>query len=165
MPVQTQPDDRSTALTRAVGNMTGWLGSFPAILLSFLLVILWFIGGLFVKDSFSNDTYQLLINTFTTIVTFWMVFIIQNTQNRDGRALQAKMDAQSEVLRRVATHLDIDLSDGLLTKTVGLEDAPEHVIKAGQDEVRSAAVDTGQHALVNPARPHREPRSQGPSPR
>ena len=38
---------------------------------------------------FSNNTYQLLINTGTTIVTFWMVFIIQNTQNRDGRAMQS----------------------------------------------------------------------------
>jgi low affinity Fe/Cu permease len=151
MPIQTQPDDRSTALTRAVGNITGWLGSFPAILLSFVLVAAWFVGGLFVQGHFSNDTYQLLINTFTTIVTFWMVFIIQNTQNRDGRALQAKMDAQSEVLRRVAERLEINDDEGLLTRTVGLEDAPEAVIKADQDLVRRAAVDTGQHGLVNPA--------------
>ena len=95
MPLQTQPDDRSTALTRTVGNITGWLGTFPAILLSFVLVAAWFGGGFFVHDHFSNDTYQLLINTFTTIVTFWMVFIIQNTQNREGRAMQAKLDAQS----------------------------------------------------------------------
>src|SRR3954452_4497781 len=76
MPVQTQPDDRSTALTRTVGNITRWLGSVPAIIFSFLLVGLCFTGGFFVRDHFSNDTYQLLINTFTTIVTFWMVFII-----------------------------------------------------------------------------------------
>jgi len=148
MPVQTQPDDKSTALTRAVGNMTGWLGSFPAILLSFVLVAGWFVGGLFVTDHLANNTYQLLINTGTTIVTFWMVFIIQNTQNREGRAMQAKLDAQSEVLRLVAQRLEIDDDEALLTLTVGLEDAPEHLIKQDQNRVRKAAVDTGEHGLV-----------------
>src|SRR4051812_12288529 len=142
MPVQTQADDKSTALTRAIGTMTGWLGSFPAILLSFVLVGSWFIGGLFVQDHFSNDTYQLLINTGTTIVTFWMVFIIQNTQNRDGRAMQAKLDAQSEVLHLMAARLDVEIPERLLTRTVGLEDAPEPVIKEDQDVVRKAMFDT-----------------------
>jgi low affinity Fe/Cu permease len=116
--------------------------------LSFILVGAWFAGGFFVRDHFSNDTYQLLINTFTTIVTFWMVFIIQNTQNRDGRAMQAKLDAQSEVLRRIAEAIRIDDDEALLTRTVGLEDAPEAVIKQDQDLVRNAAIDTGEHGLV-----------------
>src|SRR3954467_2152719 len=128
MPIQAQPDDKSTALTRALGNITGWLGSFPAILLSFVLVGAWLAGGFVVTGGFRNDTYQLLINTGTTIITFWMVFIIQNTQNREGRAMQAKLDAQSEVLRLVAERLDMDVKP-LLTRTVGLEDAPETVIK------------------------------------
>ena len=148
MAVQTQPDDRSTALTRAIGRMTGWLGSFPAIMLSFLLVGTWFVGALFVRDHFANNTYQLLINTGTTIVTFWMVFIIQNTQNRDGRAMQAKLDAQSEVIRLIAEKLDVDDDEALLTRTVGLEDAPEEIIKKDQDLVRDAAIDTGEHGLV-----------------
>jgi low affinity Fe/Cu permease len=148
MPVQTQPDDRSTSLTRLIGNMTGWLGSFPAILLSVLLVLVWFAGAFFVTDHFANDTYQLVINTGTTIITFWMVFIIQNTQNREGRAMQAKLDAQSEILRLVAEKLGIDDDEALLTKTVGLEDAPEEVIKADQEQVRRAAIDTGKHGLV-----------------
>ena len=150
--VQTQPDDRSTALTRAIGNMTGWLGSFPAILFSFVLVGMWFAGAFFVTDGFSNDTYQLLINTGTTIVTFWMVFIIQNTQNREGRAMQAKLDAQSEVLRVMAKRLEINDDEALLTRTVGLEDAPEEVIKEDQSLVRKAAVDTGRHGLVKNGR-------------
>ncbi|MDQ1396861.1 MAG: hypothetical protein QOG64_2120 [Acidimicrobiaceae bacterium] len=148
MPVQTQPDDKSTALTRAIGNMTGWLGSFPAIALSFALVGAWLVGAVFVTKHFSNNTYQLLINTGTTIVTFWMVFIIQNTQNRDGRAMQAKLDAQSEVLRVIAERLEIDDDQALLTRTVGLEDAPESVIKQDQNLVRKAAIDTGEHGLV-----------------
>jgi len=48
----------------------------------------WFVGGAFV--GLGNNTYQLVINTGTTIITFLMVFIIQNTQNRDGSAVQAK---------------------------------------------------------------------------
>jgi low affinity Fe/Cu permease len=145
--VQTQPDDKSTALTRTIGNITGWLGSFPAIMFSFVAVLAWAVGGLFVSGHFGNNTYQLLINTGTTIITFWMVFIIQNTQNREGRAMQAKLDAQSEVLQLVAERLDLDDED-LLTPLVGVEDAPEHVIKEDQDRVRKAAVDTGRHGLV-----------------
>src|SRR3954466_13078975 len=137
--IRTQPDDKSTRVTRAVGHVTGWLGSFPAILLSFFLVGIWFAGGWFVSGHFANDTYQLVINTGTTIITFWMVFIIQNTQNRDGRAMQSKLDAQSEVLRAIAERVGIDDDEDLLTRLVGVEDAPERVIKADQNRVRQAA--------------------------
>src|SRR3954447_20168013 len=119
MSVRTQPDDKSTRLTRAISSVTGWLGSFPAILLSFILVGAWVIGGFFTPGRFANDTYQLVINTGTTIVTFWMVFIIQNTQNREGRAMQAKLDAQSKVLRTLAEQLDAREAKGLLKQTVG----------------------------------------------
>jgi low affinity Fe/Cu permease len=141
--LQTQPVDHSTRLTRAIGDITGWLGSFPAILASFFVVTVWFVGGLFV--GLSSNTYQLIINTGTTIVTFLMVFIIQNTQNRDGSAVQAKLDAQSEVLRRIAERLDIADDEDLLTKLVGVEDAPARVISEDQDQVRQAAVRTGRH--------------------
>jgi low affinity Fe/Cu permease len=151
MAVKTQPDDKSTRLTRAIGNLTGWLGSFPAILLSIILVGAWAAGGLFVSGRFGNDTYQLIINTGTTIITFWMVFIIQNTQNRDGRAMQAKLDAQSEVLRAVAHRLGIVDEEGdLLTRLVGVEDAPESVIKQDQDRVRSASWAKGATGLTPP---------------
>ncbi|MDT4938027.1 MAG: hypothetical protein QOG80_1698 [Pseudonocardiales bacterium] len=144
----TQPDDKSTALTRTVGNVTGWLGSFPAILLSVALVACWFIGVSFVAGGFGNSNYQLLINTGTTIVTFLMVFIIQNTQNREGRALQTKLDAQSEVLREIAAYLGVADDEDLLTRVVGLEDAPDQVIKEDQDKVRAVAESTGRHGLV-----------------
>jgi len=54
-----------------------------------LIVIVWAIAGPFAGYS---DTWQLIINTGTTIITFLMVFLIQNTQNRDGAAVQAKLD-------------------------------------------------------------------------
>jgi low affinity Fe/Cu permease len=60
-----------------------------AFLLAALVIICWALTG----STFNySDTWQLVINTGTTIVTFLMVFIIQNTQNRDGGALQAKLD-------------------------------------------------------------------------
>lgn len=140
--LRTQPFDRSTGLTRAVSDVTGWLGSFPAILASISVVAVWFVGGAFV--GLGNNTYQLVINTGTTIVTFLMVFIIQNTQNRDGKALQTKLDAQSEVLRQIAEKLEIADDEDLLTRLVGVEDAPEHVIEDDQGRVRHAAAQTGR---------------------
>ena len=53
------------------------------------IVVVWAVTGPIFKFS---DTWQLVINTSTTIVTFLMVFLIQNTQNRDGAAIQAKLD-------------------------------------------------------------------------
>jgi low affinity Fe/Cu permease len=58
-------------------------------LLCVLLVLVWAASGPFFHFS---DTWQLVINTGTTIVTFLMVFLIQNSQNREGEALQAKLD-------------------------------------------------------------------------
>src|SRR3954466_14009568 len=138
--------DQSTRLTRLISDVTGWLGSFPAILVSLTLGTLWFGGGIFV--GLANNTYQLVINTGTTIVTFLMVFIIQNTQNRDGSAVQAKLDAQSEVLRRIAENVDISDDEDLLTKLVGVEDAPARIISEDQDKVREAAVGTGRQGAA-----------------
>jgi low affinity Fe/Cu permease len=53
------------------------------------LVLVWAISGPFFGFS---ETWQLVINTSTTIITFLMVFVLQNSQNRDGKALQAKLD-------------------------------------------------------------------------
>jgi low affinity Fe/Cu permease len=110
--------------TRVVSALTGWLGSVPAILGSVFVVLLWAAYLPFVKIAFLNTNYQLLINTTTTIVTFIMVFISQSTQNRDGRALQTKLDA---ILVAVA---------GDHEQLMGLEDLPEKAIKAA-DQRRS----------------------------
>ena len=136
-------EDHGTALTRVISNVTGWLGSFPAITLALALVAAWVIGGLFVSGGFGNDAYQLVITGGTTAVTFLMVFIIQNTQNRDDRAVQAKLDAQSEVLRLIAEKLGIDDHQDLLTRLVGVEDAPHDEIKAKQARVRERAGGSG----------------------
>jgi len=65
------------------------LGRSATFALAFLSIVLWGVTGPFFAWS---DTWQLVINTGTTIVTFLMVFVIQNTQNRDTQALQLKLD-------------------------------------------------------------------------
>ena len=71
------------------------MGSPWAFTVAFLLIVAWIVTGPMFHYS---DTWQLVINTATTIITFLMVFIIQNTQNRDTRAIQLKLD---ELLRGV----------------------------------------------------------------
>src|SRR5690349_1946255 len=66
-----------------------------AFLLATLVIVVWAVSGPLFHWS---DTWQLVINTGTTIVTFLMVFLIQNAQNRDGAAIQAKLD---ELIRAV----------------------------------------------------------------
>ena len=74
---------------KAARYTSGLVGSAPAFMLAFLVVILWAVTGPLFRFS---DTWQLVINTGTTIVTFLMVFLIQNTQNRDSRAMHMKLD-------------------------------------------------------------------------
>ena len=72
-----------------------WLGSKWGFILAGTIVMVWAISGPIFRYS---DTWQLVINTGTTIVTFLMVFLIQNTQNRDARAINLKLD---ELIRAI----------------------------------------------------------------
>lgn len=73
-------------IATTVSNVAGspWI-----FILAVLMVVIWALSGSYFNYS---DTWQLVINTGTTIVTFLMVFLIQNTQNRDGKAMQLKLD-------------------------------------------------------------------------
>lgn len=70
-----------------------WTGRPSAFILAVVFILVWIVTGPIFHFS---DTWQLVINTATTIVTFLMVFLIQNTQNRDSEAVQLKLD---ELLR------------------------------------------------------------------
>jgi low affinity Fe/Cu permease len=134
-------DEHGTLVTRFLSSTTSWLGSVPAMLLAAGLILAWLIGGLWVPRHWGNDTYQLLIGTVTTVGTFAMVFIIQNSQNRHGKALQATLDAQNAVLFRIAEQLgEGDEAQRLLT-LVGLENAPERTIRQHHADVHQAVRD------------------------
>ena len=85
----------SRAFTRFANAVARTTGRPVSFMVCCMIVAVWGITGPLFKFS---DTWQLVINTGTTIVTFLMVFLIQNQQNRDGAAIQAKLD---ELLRAV----------------------------------------------------------------
>jgi len=89
-----------------------------------------------------SDTWQLVINTGTTIITFLMVFLIQNTQNRDSAAMQLKLD---ELIRAInGAHnglLDLEeLSDEELDK---IKSRYEELARQAREELRRGLKDTG----------------------
>ena len=79
-----------TSFAKSISTLVGRPSTF---ILATAVIVVWAVSGPVFGYS---DTWQLIINTGTTIVTFLMVFLIQNTQNRDGAAVQAKLD---ELLR------------------------------------------------------------------
>jgi low affinity Fe/Cu permease len=80
---------------RFAAAASGWLGSKRAFAGAVLVIAVWAVTGPLFKFS---DTWQLVINTGTTIITFLMVFLIQNTQNRDARAINLKLN---ELIRAI----------------------------------------------------------------
>ena len=89
--------------------VSNWAGTPGAFLLALFVVITWASTGPIFHYS---NTWQLIINTGTTIGTFLMVFLIQNTQNRDGKAVQLKLDELIRVSRANDGFIDLeDMSD------------------------------------------------------
>jgi low affinity Fe/Cu permease len=91
------------------------LGSAWIFTVALLIIVIWAITG----PAFNySDTWQLIINTGTTIVTFLMVFLIQNTQNRDAKAVHLKLDELIRALKGARNNLvDLEkLSDDELKK-------------------------------------------------
>jgi low affinity Fe/Cu permease len=84
--MKTRFNQAFSAAANAVAHAAGMPVTFLACC---AIVVIWAVSGPFFGFS---DTWQLIINTGTTIITFLMVFLIQNTQNRDGAAIQAKLD-------------------------------------------------------------------------
>ena len=80
---------------RISGKVAAWTGRPAAFIVAVAVIAIWAVTGPLFAFS---DTWQLVINTGTTIITFLMVFLIQNAQNRDASAIQAKLD---ELIRAV----------------------------------------------------------------
>jgi low affinity Fe/Cu permease len=113
------------------------VGSSWAFILSFLVIVVWAITGPMFHFS---DTWQLVINTGTTIVTFLMVFLIQNTQNRDAKAIHLKLDELLKGVKGARTGLvnleqlsDAEL-EGLQKEFERLHETVAHEHKAGDEQ-------------------------------
>lgn len=87
--------------------VTGWAGSSWGFGSALLIVLVWAVTGPIFHYS---DTWQLVINTGTTIVTYLMVFLIQRTQNKDGLAIQLKLNELVAALEGASNNL-IDVED------------------------------------------------------
>lgn len=105
-------------LAHKVAEVTGTPNAFGSAL---LIILIWLaLGPIF----HFSDTWQLVINTATTIITFLMVFLIQNSQNRDAKAVHIKLD---ELLRGVK---------GARTELVDLEDLNDEELEKLHEEFR-----------------------------
>ncbi len=111
-------------------------GQPAAFIIALSIVLIWVVTGPLFQWS---DTWQLVINTGTTIVTFLMVFLIQNAQNRDASAMQAKLD---ELLRAV---------DSARNQFIGIEHLTEAELEAIKLELERLGEDsTGRHLPIEP---------------
>ncbi len=119
--------------SHAVSDM---IGSAWAFVIALVVILVWAVTG----PVFGfNDTWQLVINTGTTIVTFLVVFLIQNTQNRDARAMHLKLD---EILRAVK---------GARNSFIDLEDEPDERLRHLQETFKRLAEHERVHHGVETA--------------
>ncbi len=119
---QAESGGVTAQFARVATRVSEALGSAWAFLAALLIIVVWGITGPAFRFS---DTWQLVINTGTTIVTFLMVFVIQNTQNRDSKATQLKLD---ELIRAI---------DSARNRFIGAEDEDEEQLREEKREVEA----------------------------
>ena len=120
------------------------LGSAWAFAGAILVILVWVLTG---PTFHFSDTWQLIINTGTTIVTFLMVFLIQNTQNRDAKAMHLKLDEIIRALKKARNEL-VDLED--------LSDEELDKLEQQFKRLRTKAETTGKNMRhVEPSEAHR----------
>src|SRR5207342_2143585 len=128
------PASRSSALAHQFSEFSRaislWTGNSSAFLVAVAVVLVWMITGPLFNYS---DTWQLVINTGTTIVTFLMVFLIQNTQNRDTLAIQLKL---SELVLAM---------NGAQNKFAAIEDLTDEELEELHQDSRARVGTTLQH--------------------
>jgi len=114
-------------------------GSPPAFMIAVGVILVWLITGPLFHFS---DTWQLVINTGTTIVTFLMVFLIQNTQNRDAEAMQVKLDELLRVTAGAHNAL-LDLEELEERELNRIRSGYARLAERAREDLRRGQADTG----------------------
>lgn len=114
--------------SRMANATAAWTGKPVAFLLAFATIVIWGVTGPLFHYSV---TWLLVINTCTTIVTFLMVFLIQNTQNRDTLALQVKLSELILALNEADNHL------------AAIDDASDEELQEANEEIKRRAAQAG----------------------
>jgi low affinity Fe/Cu permease len=124
------------------------VGSPWSFLVAFLIVVVWGASGPLFHFS---DTWQLVINTGTTIITFLMVFLIQNTQNRDAKAMHLKLDeliAATQAARNEMIDIE-DLSDDKLQEIAAYYKRKRE--ECDDEDVKAVATDVTEQGATDKA--------------
>jgi low affinity Fe/Cu permease len=131
--------------TRMANTVSHWAGRPAVFTAACAIVVIWAVSGPLFGYS---DTWQLVINTGTTIITFLMVFLIQNTQNRDNAALHSKLD---ELIRTGKAQ----------NKFIGIETLPEEEIvelhEACEAEAERTAETVATEIIEKKQKPGKKP--------
>jgi low affinity Fe/Cu permease len=127
---ESTKDHGPSAFSRLIDAVTEFLGHPVAVAAAIALVVGWLALGPLIGFT---DTYQLIINTTTSVITFVMVFAIQHTTNRETRAINLKLDELLEVIH------------GTDRRLVGVEERSEETIKDMQHDERARAGSRAEH--------------------
>ncbi len=124
--------DKPSLFSRFSGGVAHLTGKPATFVIAVAGILIWAVTGPLFGFS---ETWQLVVNTGTTIITFLMVFVLQNSQNRDGKAVQAKLD-------------ELILTSGAENRFMGIEHLDETELKRLTALLREAAESEPDHALA-----------------
>ena len=136
---------RTTRFSRLAKWTARTAGHPTAFVIAVAIIVLWAATGPIFHFS---DTWQLVINTGTTIVTFLMVFLIQNTQNRDSQAIQLKLDELIRASEKAHNAL-LDMEELSLEDLDKIRDRYEELARDAREQLRKGRRDTGTPELKN----------------
>ena len=131
--------DRAGRFSRFAKRTARESGHPAAFGLAVLVIVAWIVTGPIFGFS---DTWQLVVNTGTTIVTFLMVFVIQNTQNRDGQAIRIKLDELIRVVDGAHNGL-LDLEELSEAELGAFKAKYLELAEEAREEIRRGQSDTG----------------------
>jgi low affinity Fe/Cu permease len=142
--VKTHNGSLFDRFSKGISQFAGHPMAFAAAL---ALIVLWLAAGPIFGFS---DTWQLVINTATTIITFLMVFVIQNTQNRDGAAVQIKLDELVRAMEGAHNAL-LDLEELSEDEIEAFRKKYLQLAESAREEIRRAQSDTGTPGIQFPS--------------